>query len=74
MSGLTKSFTVINFGNTLATTIMFFFQNVQNLMLNPEMEQRIENKFIVFHTIAFELGVANSHNLEQDTCHQGSMC
>ena len=33
------------------------------------MEQKIQNKFSVFQIIAFELGVENSHNLEQDTCH-----
>ena len=33
------------------------------------MEQKIQNKFSVFQIIAFELGVGNSHNLEQDTCH-----
>ena len=33
------------------------------------MEQKIQNKFSVFQIIAFELGVRNSHNLEQDTCH-----
>ena len=28
------------------------------------MEQKIEKKFFVFQIIAFELGVANSYNLE----------
>ena len=39
-SGLTKTFTVINFGN---------------LIQIPEMEQKIQNKFFVFLIIAFEL-------------------
>ena len=39
-----------------------------------EMEQKIEKKFFVFQIIAFELGVTNSHNLEQDTCRRQSMC
>ena len=38
-----------------------------------EMEQKIEKKFFVFQIIAFELGVTNSHNLEQDTCRRQSM-
>ena len=38
------------------------------------MEQKIEQKCLVFEIIAFELGVANSHNIEQDTCHRKSMC
>ena len=37
------------------------------------MEQKIQKKFLVFQIIAFELGVANSRNLEQDTCHRQSM-
>ena len=39
-------------------------------MLNPEIEQNIDQKFFVIQKIAFELGDANSRNLEQDTCHQ----
>ena len=31
------------------------------------MEQKIEKIFFVFQIIAFELGVANSHNPEEDT-------
>ena len=38
------------------------------------MEQKIDKKFLVFHLIAFELAVANSRNIEQDTCHRQSMC
>ena len=38
------------------------------------MEQKIEKKFSVFQIFAFELGVANSRNFEQDTCHQQPMC
>ena len=38
------------------------------------MEQKIEKKFFVFKIIAFELGVANSCNLKQDTWHFHSMC
>ena len=39
-------------------------------MLNPEIEQKIDQKFFVIQKIAFELRVANSRHLEQDTCHQ----
>ena len=38
------------------------------------MEQKIEKKFFVFQVIAFQLGVANSRNIEQDTCHQQPIC
>ena len=38
-----------------------------------EMEQKIEKKVFVFQIIAFELGVANSHNLEQATFRRQSM-
>ena len=37
------------------------------------MEQKIEKTFFVLQIIAFELRVADSHNIEQDTCHQMSM-
>ena len=42
-------------------------------MLNPEMEQKMEKKFFIFEVIATELGVADSHNLQQDTYHRMSM-
>ena len=38
-----------------------------------QMEQKIEKNYFVCQIIAFELGVANSHNLEQDTCRRQSM-
>ena len=38
------------------------------------MEQKNEQKFLVFKIIAFESGKANSHNPEQDICHWMSMC
>ena len=40
----------------------------------PEIEQKIQKMFFVFEIIAFELGVANSHNLGQAICHQQSVC
>ena len=38
------------------------------------MEQEIEKKFFVFQILAFELGVANSRNIENYTCHGHSIC
>ena len=38
------------------------------------MEQKIKKHFFVFQINAFELGVAISRNIEQDTCHGRSMC
>ena len=40
----------------------------------PEMEEKIEKMFSIFQIITFELGVANSRNIEQDTCHRHSVC
>ena len=37
------------------------------------MEQKVEKTFFVFKIIAFELGTANSHNPQQDTCHRQPM-
>ena len=37
------------------------------------MKQKLEKKVFVFHIIAFELGVANCQNFEQDTCRRKSM-
>ena len=42
-------------------------------MKNPEIEQKHQKKFLVLKIIAFESETANSHNLEQDTCHWQSM-
>ena len=38
------------------------------------MEQKIQEKFFDSEISAFELGVAKSRNIEQDTSHQQSMC
>ena len=38
------------------------------------MEQKIQKKLFVLQIIAFELGVANSRNIEQDTSHQEPIC
>ena len=34
------------------------------------MEEKIQKKVFVFKIIAFELGAANSHDPEEDTCHR----
>ena len=38
------------------------------------MEQNIQEKFLAFQILPFELGVANSRNIEKDTCQPQSMC
>ena len=38
------------------------------------MVQKIEKMILVFKITPFELRMTNSHNPEQDTCHQQSMC
>ena len=40
----------------------------------PEWQQKIKKMFFIFQIITFELGVANSNNLEQDICHPQSIC
>ena len=39
----------------------------------PEMEQEIQKNPLVFQIIPFQLGIANSHILEQDLCQRQSM-
>ena len=38
------------------------------------MKEKIQEIFFVFQILAFEFGVANSRNIEQDTCDWQSMC
>ena len=38
------------------------------------MKQKNRNKLLILKVIAFESGMANSHNLEQDIFHWQSMC
>ena len=38
------------------------------------MEETNPRKFLVLKRIAFESGMTNSHNVEQDICHCQSMC
>ena len=39
-----------------------------------EKKQKIEKKFFLFQRIEFEVGDANSRNIDQHTCHRKSMC
>ena len=38
------------------------------------MKQKNRNKLLILKVIAFESGMTNSHNLEQDIFHWQSMC
>ena len=38
------------------------------------MEQKLQQNVFVFQIIAIEMGVEDTHNLEQDTSHRMSMC
>ena len=48
-------FGVRNSGNTKSMRVIFFFQNIQNLLYISNMEQKIQKKFFVSDIIAFEL-------------------
>ena len=72
-SGLTDIVIVCNFGNTLAATITFFSKCLKCDVDSRNGTKNAENVFY-FQIIAFKLGVANSHILEQDTCHRQAMC
>ena len=54
-------------------TIVFFSKHLKFDVDSRNGKKKIAKVF-VFQTIPFELGVANSRNLEQDTCHRQSMC
>ena len=67
-------FGVRNFGHTKPLTLIFFFQNVQNLRYISKMQQKIEKKFFVSQIIASELVSLNCHYEEQDTFRPQPMC
>ena len=73
-SGLTKFFTVCNSGNTLAMTIIFFFKMFEIWCRFLKSNKIFRKKIFPFQIFAFELGVANSCNVQQDTCHWQAMC
>ena len=56
---VTMFFEVRNFGNTSAMRVILFFENVQNLNEISKMQQKIEQKFLVFQILATELVVLN---------------
>ena len=66
-SVLTKSLTDCNLGNALGMTTIFFFKIWGRLQ---KLNKIFQKAFSVFKIIAFESGVANCHNPEQDTCHR----
>ena len=69
-----QDFQSLSFWKYVSYDHHLFFQNVSNLIEIAEMEQKIQKKFFLFQIVAFELGVANSRNIEQDTCHRQPMC
>ena len=69
-SGQTKSFTVSNFRNKVAKTIIFFSK-----CLKFDVDSGNANKnFLVVKIIPIESGTTNWHNPEQDICHWQWMC
>ena len=73
-SGINKSFTVCNFRNRVAMTIIFFLRMNKIWCRFQKSKKKNEKKLFVLKINAFESGTANSHNPEQDTCHWRSMC
>ena len=67
-------FGVRNFGHTKPLTLIFFFQNVQNLRYISKMQQKIEKKFFVSQIIASELVSLYCHYEEEDAFHRQPMC
>ena len=72
-SFLTKIFTVCNFENILAITIIFSFKMVKLWCRFQKCNKKLKKKFFVFRKIASHFGVANSQNPEQDICHRQSI-
>ena len=54
--------------------MIFFLQNVYNLMYIPKMEQKHQEKLLVLKIIPLESGTTYSRNPEQYICHWRSMC
>ena len=68
-----KGFTVCNFENILAITIIFSFKMVKLWCRFQKCNKKLKIKFFVFRKIASHFGVANSQNPEQDICHRQSI-
>ena len=73
-SGLSKIITVPNFGYPLTMRIIIFFKIFKIWCSFQKWQKKIEKMFFVFQIMAFELGVANCGNIEQDTCQRQCMC
>ena len=73
-SGLTKSFTVCNFRNKVAMTIIFFFKMLKIWCRFRKWNKKVRKKVSVLKIIAFESGTKHFPNPEQDICHWQSMC
>ena len=70
---LTKIFTVCNFGNTSAMTIIFCLKMFKISCRIKKWNKKLRKSFGL-EIIAFEFGVGNFHNLEQDTRIRKSVC
>ena len=54
--------------------IIFFFSNGLKLDADSRNKTKNSEKIFVSQLIAFELGVADSRNIEQDICQRQSIC
>ena len=70
---LTKIFTVCNFGNTSAMTIIFSLKMFKISCRIKKWNKKLRKSFGL-EIIGFEFGVGNFHNLEQDTRIRKSVC
>ena len=63
---LATFFEVRNFGNKSAMRLIFFSENVQNLMYISKMQQKIQQKLFAFKIIASELVVVKLSLLRRE--------
>ena len=54
--------------------LIFFFQNVLNLMHISEIQLKIQQESFVFAIMAFQIVARNSPCSDGNTCHRWSMC
>ena len=66
---LTKSLRVRNFGNTLAMSVTFFFENVPILIYISKLEKELRKKFFFFEINAPGLVALNSLYYEKNACY-----
>ena len=62
-----------NLGTTSAMRVIFFFENVQNLMEISKMQRKSEKKTFVSQVIVSELVALNFLYKEENTSHRQSM-